>query len=143
MSPIRIWYISSFLTALWYVFCFSFCSGYQAAQNQIWSLVTSAMLIWLLVCLFSPPRPVGFRTSPLISFSLRVDFILSYYRLSTSWGWNHDCWQLLALIFLALSTRRRGCLEESWEGLWLACLGSCTHHPCGWSGEGTMNDNPH
>lgn len=40
-------------------------------------------------------------------------------------------WLLAALDshLLAPSTRRRGCLEESWEGLWLACLGSCTTIP--------------
>jgi hypothetical protein len=71
--------------------------------------------------LFSLPLSIGFRSLPLTSVSLRVDFILSYYRLSTTWGWNHDCWQLLAFIFPAPSTRRRGCLEESWERLWLTC----------------------
>lgn len=63
LSPLRIWYISSFLIALWYTFCFSFFSDYQAAQNQIWSLVTSVILIWLIVYLFPSPPPVGLRTS--------------------------------------------------------------------------------
>lgn len=94
--------------------------------NLVFSYISSINLMLVYLC--SLPSSIGFRISLLISVSLRVDFILSYYRLSTTWGWNHDCWQLLALIFPAPSTRRRGSLEESWEGLWLTCPGSCSHH---------------
>lgn len=100
-----------FLLDVWKTLFF-FCPSYYVGQRTIWPLVTSAELILLLVYLFSLPPSIRVRTSPLISVSLHVYFILLYYRLSTTWGWNHDCWQPLAFIFPAPSTRKRGLLKN-------------------------------